>query len=84
MITVPAGDDNTGGSSGEISPLTVPTTDDSTDPSSVGSTRRTKKSRKSAWQAGEARLEAKLEHDELRNRHTAAFKQATALMGAIL
>ena len=42
--------------------------------------RRRKKSRKSARQAGEARLQAKLERDELRDRYKAAFIQATGLI----
>jgi hypothetical protein len=77
-VEVPA--DGETASSG-TSPLTAPTTDESTEQSNVtSSTARRKKSRRSPRQACEARLDAKLERDNLNLRYKLAFKQATALM----
>ena len=61
--------------SGELSPLSG-----ATDASATIATTRTRRSRKSPRQAGEEKLDAKLEHEELRHRYKTAFKQAAALM----
>jgi hypothetical protein len=74
VVTVPTGDDDDK-TSGEISPLTTVT-----DASTTVLTRKKKKPRRSPRQAGEEKVNAKLEREELSNRYKAAFKQATALM----
>ena len=82
-------DDKETATTGEVSPLTGAT--DASELSGAASTttgatttlnssRVRKKSRRSPRQAGEARLDAKLEREELNHRYKAAFKQATALM----
>ena len=82
-------DDEATATTGEVSPLTEAT--DASELSGAASTttgatttlnsgRVKKKSRRSPRQAGEARLDAKLEREELNHRYKEAFKQATTLM----
>ena len=71
-VTVPTDEDT---ATTETSPLT---TDESTEQTSTIAKR--KKSRRSPRQACEARLDAKVERDDLDQRYKTAFKQATALM----
>ena len=82
-------DDEETATTGEVSPLTG-----ATDASKLSGAARTatgatttlnsgRVRKKSRWfppQAGEARLDAKLEREELTHWYKAAFKQATALM----
>ena len=79
-VAVPGADEETATTG--TSPLTAPTTEESTEESkaTTSSTSRRRKSRKSPRQACEARLDAKIERNDLALRYKTAFKQATTLM----
>ena len=78
VVTVPVPPDaDNDDTSGELSPMTGATTDES---QNTVTSSMAKRSRKSSRQAAQAKLEAKLERDLLRDRYKAAFKQATMLM----
>ena len=96
IIAIPPNEDrvvveqeDTSGRSG-ASPLTE--TDESTERSSAltnstattKSTRKKRRSRRSPRQVSEARLDAKVEREDLNQRYKAAFKQATLLMSDAL
>jgi hypothetical protein len=77
MVVVADGDNSA------TSPLTSSTSTGATFTTAVTSERgRRRRSRKSPRQASEARLDAKIAQDDLNNRYSLAFKEATVLLSS--